>query len=102
IDALEKVIERNKEHIEPGKNVEDVYRINKAGKIAALIGIESGNMIEESIDNLVKLHERGAKYMPLTWNYNLSWATAAAIEDEKPDEEQKGLSEKIGRASCRE
>lgn len=94
IDALEKVIERNKEHIELAKNVEDVYRINKAGKIAALIGIESGNMIEEGIDNLVKLHERGAKYMTLTWNYNLSWATAAAIEDEKPDEEQKGLSEK--------
>lgn len=94
IDALEKVIKKNKDKIAIAKSVDDIYKLQKQGKIAAVIGIEGGNMIEESIPNLVKLHKRGAKYLTLTWNYNLSWATAASVEDNKPASAQKGLSEK--------
>lgn len=94
IDALEKVIKKNKAKIAIAKSVDEIYKIQNQGKIAAVIGIEGGNMIEESIPNLVKLHKRGAKYLTLTWNYNLSWATAAALEDSKPAAEQRGLSEK--------
>ncbi|MCA5006691.1 dipeptidase [Sphingobacterium sp. WQ 366] len=94
IDALEKVIKENKDKIAIAKSVDDIYKLQRKGKIAAVIGIEGGNMIEESIPNLVKLHKRGAKYLTLTWNYNLSWATAASIEDKKPVDEQKGLSAK--------
>lgn len=100
IDALEKVIKKNKDKIAIAKSVDAIYKLQKQGKIAAVIGIEGGNMIEESIPNLVKLHKRGAKYLTLTWNYNLSWATAAALEDGKPVSEQKGLSEK-GKAIIR-
>ena len=94
IDALEKVIKKNKDRIAIAKNVDQIYRLQKQGKIAAVIGVEGGNMIEESIPNLVKLHKRGAKYLTLTWNYNLSWATAASVEDKKPASEQNGLSDK--------
>lgn len=94
IDALEKVIKKNKGKIAIAKSVDEIYKLQKKGKIAAVIGIEGGNMIEESIPNLVKLHKRGAKYLTLTWNYNLSWATAASLEDGKPALFQKGLSEK--------
>lgn len=94
IDALERVIKKNKDKIAIAKSVADIYTLQKQGKIAAVIGIEGGNMIEESVPNLVKLHKRGAKYLTLTWNYNLSWATAASVEDDKPASVQKGLSEK--------
>ena len=94
IDALEKVIKKNKDKIAIAKTVSQIHKLQKQGKIAAVIGIEGGNMIEESIPNLVKLHKRGAKYLTLTWNYNLSWATAASLEDGKPAHEQRGLSDK--------
>lgn len=100
IDALEKVIKKNKSNIAIAKSVAEIHKLQKKGKIAAIIGIEGGNMIEESIPNLVKLHKRGAKYLTLTWNYNLSWATAASVEDSKPADEQMGLSDK-GRAIIR-
>src|SRR5690606_36360938 len=100
IDALEKVIKKNKDKIAIAKNVDQIYRLQKQGKIAAVIGIEGGNMIEESIPNLVKLHKRGAKYLTLTWNYNLSWAKAASVEDSKPAAEQMGLSDQ-GKAIIR-
>lgn len=93
IDSLESVISRNSTQIEIAKSYADIQRIHSSGKIVALIGIEGGNMIESSASNLEKLYHRGARYLTLTWNYNLPWVTAAAIEDKKPIKEQKGLSE---------
>ncbi|MND83191.1 Membrane dipeptidase [compost metagenome] len=93
IDALEKMIVANAENIALAKSVRDIDAILKAGKIAALIGVEGGNMIEGSIDNLIKLHERGAKYLTLTWNYNVPWASCAAMESGKMDSKAKGLTD---------
>lgn len=92
IDSLESAVNRNSKQIEIAKSYTDIQRIQSLGKIAAVIGIEGGNMIESSESNLEKLYNRGARYLTLTWNYNLPWVTAAAIEDSKPVNEQKGLS----------
>jgi len=93
IDSLESIVARNASRIELAKSSRDIDRIVASGKIAALIGVESGHMIENSIENLQTLYDRGARYLTLTWNYNLPWATAAAVEDEKPAAAQQGLSE---------
>jgi membrane dipeptidase len=93
IDALEKVISKNPEKIELAKNSSDIQRIIEVGKIAALIGIEGGNMIEGSEANLEALYNRGARYLTLTWNYNLPWVTAAAEEVKTKGSKGKGLTE---------
>lgn len=92
IDSLEAVVNRNADYIEIAKSYADIQRIQSLGKIAAVIGIEGGNMIEQSTANLEELYARGARYLTLTWNYNLPWVTAAAVEDSKPAKEQRGLS----------
>lgn len=93
IDALDKLIANNPDKIELAKSSTDIERINKEGKIVALIGIEGGNMIEERLDYLEALYDRGARYLTLTWNYNLPWVTAAAMEVKTKDKKGKGLTE---------
>ena len=93
IDALEKLIANNPDKIELAKSSTDIERINKEGKIVALIGIEGGNMIEERLDYLEALYDRGARYLTLTWNYNLPWVTAAAMEVKTKEKKGKGLTE---------
>ncbi len=93
LDALDKLIADNPEQIELAKNSADIERITQSGKIAALIGIEGGNMIEGRLDYLEALYNRGARYLTLTWNYNLPWVTAAAEEVKTKSKEGKGLSE---------
>lgn len=100
IDALEKMIAANTDKISLAKSSRDIDSILKTGKIAALIGVEGGNMIEESLYNLERLYARGAKYLTLTWNYNLSWASCAAMESDDMDSKDKGLTE-IGRTVIR-
>ena len=63
-------------------------------KLGAMIGVEGGHMIENSLDKLDSLYHLGARYMTLTWNNSTTWATSAIDEtsDSLPEEEL-GLSE---------
>lgn len=80
IDALDGVIRTNQDKISFAKNVEEIRRIVSEGKIAALFGVEGGHMIENNIDYLYALAERGMKYLTITWNNSTEWASSAADE----------------------
>ena len=49
-------------------------------KLAAMIGVEGGHMIEIDLNKLDSLYKRGARYMTLTWNNSTPWATSAMEE----------------------
>ena len=66
----------------------------KDHRLAAMIGVEGGHMIEDKIENLDALYARGVRYMTLTWNNSTSWATSAADETTKGDSlTHKGLTD---------
>ena len=46
-------------------------------KLAAMMGVEGGHMIEDDMDKLDSFYARGVRYMTLTWNNSTSWATSA-------------------------
>ena len=72
----------------------ELERAVKAKKLASMIGVEGGHMIEDKIENLDNLYVRGARYMTLTWNNSTSWATSAADETTKGDSlPHKGLTD---------
>ncbi len=56
---------------------DDVVASRKAGKIASLIGVEGGHAIEDSLENLRRLHRMGARYMTLAHSDTLSWVDSA-------------------------
>ena len=45
----------------------DVRRIVKQGKIAAVLGIEGGHVIDESIELLDEFYRRGVRCLTITW-----------------------------------
>lgn len=55
----------------------DIRRIHKSRKIAALIGIEGGHQINNSLAVLRQMYDAGARYMTLTHSSNTSWADSA-------------------------
>src|SRR5262249_31136974 len=77
IQLVKTMIERYPDTFEQARTAGDVERIVKAGKIASLIGVEGGHSIEDSIENLRRLHKLGAGYMTLTHSDTLAWADAA-------------------------
>ena len=77
IQLVRTMIQRYPDTFETARTASDVVRIQKSGKIASLIGVEGGHCIEDSIENLRRLHALGAGYMTLTHSDTLSWADAA-------------------------
>jgi membrane dipeptidase len=66
----------------------------KAKKLAAMLGVEGGHMIENDLNKLDTLFNRGVRYMTLTWNNSTDWATSAADETLKGDSlKHKGLTD---------
>jgi membrane dipeptidase len=55
----------------------DVERIHHNRKIAALIGIEGGHAIENSLGALRQFYALGVRYMTLTHTSTIDWADAA-------------------------
>ncbi|MGH7545526.1 MAG: dipeptidase [Gemmatimonadota bacterium] len=76
IDLIHRLAERYPE-LDMAYTAADVRRIAAAGRIAALIGIEGGHCIENSIGTLRKVYDLGARYMTLTHANTLDWADAA-------------------------
>ena len=57
---------------------------HKQGKIAALIGVEGGHAIDDSLDKLREFYKRGARYMTLTHTNTNHWADSSGdINDPK-------------------
>lgn len=77
IELVQEMLRRYPETFEQARTAADVERIQKAGKIASLIGVEGGHCIEDSIENLRRLHKLGAGYMTLTHSDTLAWADSA-------------------------
>lgn len=94
IDSVYAWVNRNPDKMMLVKNPADLKKAFKEKKLASMFGVEGGHMIEDKIENLEALSERGAGYMTLTWNNSTSWATSAADETEKGDSlEHKGLTD---------
>ena len=94
IDGLMKVIRDYPQAIALATTSESLQETVSQGKIAAVIGIEGGHMIENRMDYLDSLFNRGARYLTLTWNNSVEWATSATDESRKSKTlKHKGLND---------
>jgi membrane dipeptidase len=73
-----------------------VLEAKKQGKIAALLGVEGGHMIDSNLSILRTYYELGVRYMTLTHSSNTPWADSSG---DKP--QHNGLTE-FGRQVVRE
>jgi len=92
INALERVAAAAPEKMGIAGCFADLVKLEQEGKLAAVIGVEGGHSIENSLEKLEKLHSRGMRYLGITWNNSTDWATSAKDESELDELEFKGLT----------
>ena len=68
---------RYPEHFRLALSADDIEDARREGKIAALIGIEGGHAIEDSLDNLRAFFGLGTRYMTLTHSNTNNWADSS-------------------------
>jgi membrane dipeptidase len=77
IDIARRLIAMYPDRLMLARSAADIERARGEGRIASLIGMEGGHVIENSLGALRMYYDLGARYMTLTHNVTLDWADAA-------------------------
>ncbi|HXL34481.1 MAG TPA: dipeptidase [Gemmatimonadales bacterium] len=77
IGAVRALADTNRD-VELATTAADVRAAAARGHIAALMGVEGGHAIENSLEKLDSLYRLGVRYMTLTWNNGNDWAGSSS------------------------
>lgn len=77
IDIVHRMVARYPERLELASTAADIKRIQKAGRIASLIGVEGGHQIGNSPAALRQFYALGTRYMTLTHSLTNDFADSA-------------------------
>jgi membrane dipeptidase len=77
IDAVREQVRRHPNEIVLVTTAEGVREAHKQGKIAALMGVEGGHMIDDDLGVLRDYAALGVRYMTLTHMINTNWADSS-------------------------
>src|SRR5919106_244127 len=76
-DIARRTIARYPDRLALALTAADIEREFKRGRVASLLGMEGGHVIENSLGALRAYYDLGARYLTLTHNVTLDWADAA-------------------------
>ena len=94
IDAVRQAAVKHPDKMMMAYSVADIERAHREHKLAALMGIEGGHSIENSLGLLRDYYRLGVRYMTLTWSNSNDWADSSGdIDDPKVHHTQEGLTE---------
>ena len=79
IDGIRSLAESHPDQLEIALSGNDVRRIAQEGRIAFLIGIEGGHIIDNSLEVLRSYFRLGARVMTLTHSFHLDWADSSGV-----------------------
>ena len=100
IKRIREIIARHADQVVAARTADDIRRAADQGKIALLIAIEGGYLIEDSLDILREYHQLGATYLTLTHAFHTNWADSSGVHETLPAR-HSGLTE-FGREVIRE
>ena len=79
IDAIHTMCERYPRDLALALSASDVTRIVGSGRIAALIGMEGGHMIEDDLRALRMFHRLGVRYLSLAHAFHTNWSDSSGV-----------------------
>jgi membrane dipeptidase len=82
IDAVEAAVRAHPNDLVLAKTAADIRRAAADRKIAALMGVEGGHMINDSLQQLRQYAARGVRYLTLTHFKNNTWADSSTDKPE--------------------
>jgi membrane dipeptidase len=94
IDSVKQQVAKHPGQMTLATSPADIERAHREHKLAALMGIEGGISIEDSIPLLRQYYTLGVRYMTLTWTNSNGWADSSGdIDDKSVAHTADGLSE---------
>merc|ERR1719347_1838670 len=93
VDIIKQFVKRYPNDIMWATSTADIESAAEQGKIASMIGMESGHGIGSSLPILRTFYDMGVGYMTLTHGCNTPWADAAQVESGDFPPRANGITE---------
>jgi len=77
IDHVRSLVEQHPNEMVLATTAAEVRAAHRAGKFAALMGMEGGHMIDDSLAILRDYHRLGVRYLTLSHSVNTNWADSS-------------------------
>src|ERR1700742_38590 len=92
IDAVYQQAARHPDQMRMAFSSADIAAAHREHKLAALMGIEGGHSIENSLALLRDYYRLGVRYMTLTWSNSNDWADSSGDIDDPEVRHHNGLT----------
>ena len=92
IDSVYKQAARHPDRMAMCYSADDIVSTHAAGKFCALMGIEGGHSIENSLGLLRDYYRLGVRYMTLSWSNTNDWADSSGDIDSTKVKHHDGLT----------
>ena len=94
IDAVYQQAAKHPDQMMMAYSPADIEKAHREHKLAALMGIEGGHSIDNSLALLRDYYRLGVRYMTLTWSNSNDWADSSGdADDPKVHHTQDGLTD---------
>lgn len=82
IACIQNTATKYHDHLAIARTANDIRNARSDKKIAILIAIEGGYLIEDSLDILREYRNAGATYLTLTHSFHTTWADSAGVHED--------------------
>jgi membrane dipeptidase len=93
IDSVYEQAARHPDQMMMAFSAADIERAHREKKLAALMGIEGGHVIESDMRLLRDYYRLGVRYMTLTWSNTNEWADSSGDIDDPKVQHHNGLTD---------
>jgi membrane dipeptidase len=80
VDLVHRLADRHPADLRIATTADEAQAAFADGRVASLLGAEGGHCLDNSLDVLAQLRDRGVRYLTLTHNMNTDWADSATDE----------------------
>lgn len=84
IDGVHEMIGRHGDRVALARSAAEIRRVVGEGKLASLMGLEGGHIIEGNLSALRSFYRLGVRYMTLTHSFHTGWADSSGIREVPP------------------
>ncbi len=81
IKRIGETVQRHSDLLVAARTAEDIRNAHTSGRIALVIAIEGGYLIEDSLDILREYAAAGAAYLTLTHAFHTTWADSSGVHE---------------------
>ena len=86
-DQIRRILDLTTQHPDEiclARSADNIRQAHRQNRVAILIGIEGGYLIEDSLELLREFQRAGAMYMTLTHGFHTTWADSSGIHEDLP------------------